>query len=175
MQLNAMPCGPQYARSRADYAVRIPASDNYIVDITIIDATRNLSSAAISNYKAGAETEKAFDQKVDQYTKTRFKQLTTAQLRVLAADYRGGLSSCSIGYGQEIIEREHLCKPQIPKSVLASRFFQRQSVAIMRAVSYNIMEYRLWRVPVAVPRAGPGVLGGGQRLPVEQEAEMSDD
>jgi hypothetical protein len=81
----------------------------------------NLSSAAISNYKAGAETENAFDQKVDQYTKTRFKQLTTAQLRVLAADYRGGLSSCSIGYGQEIIERE-LCKPQIPKSVLASRF-----------------------------------------------------
>ena len=45
----------------------------------------------------------------------------------------------------------------------------------MRAVTYNIMEYRLWRVPVAVPRAGPGVLGGGQRLPVEQEAEMGDD
>jgi hypothetical protein len=39
----------------------------------------------------------------------------------------------------------------------------------------KIMEYRLWRVPVAVPRAGPGVLGGGQRLPVEQEAEMGDD
>jgi hypothetical protein len=32
-------------------------------------------------------------------------------------------------------------------------------------------------VPVAVPRAGPasGVLDGGQRLPVEQEAEMDDD
>jgi hypothetical protein len=111
---SAMPCDPQYARSRADYAVRTPAGENYIVDVTIIDASRNLSSAAISNYKVGAETEKAF---------------ATAQLRVLAADYRGGLSSCSIGYCHEIIEREHLCRPQIPKSVLASRFFQRQSVA----------------------------------------------
>jgi hypothetical protein len=158
-------------------------ANNYIVDITIIDATRNLSSAAISNHKADAETEKAFNQKVDQYTKTCYKQHTTAQLRVLAADYRGGLSSCSIGYGQEIIEKEHLCKPQIPKSVLASRFFQRQSVAILRAVTYKItgMENRHAsgrRMPVVVPtvtgRAGPGVLGGGQRLPlaVEPETEM---
>jgi hypothetical protein len=38
------------------------------------------------------------------------------------------------------------------------------------------MECRLWSVPVAVPRAGPGMLEGGQlkRLPLalEQEAEM---
>jgi hypothetical protein len=41
-----------------------------------------------------------------------------------------------------------------------------------------MMEYQLWRVLVVVPGGaarGPEVMGGGQRLPVEQEAGMGED
>ena len=50
-------------------------------------------------------------------------------------------------------------------SVIASRLYQRVSVAVQRAIAYNIMEYRLWRVPVAVPGVWQlaGNKGGGAK------------
>jgi hypothetical protein len=38
------------------------------------------------------------------------------------------------------------------------RLYQRVSVAIIRAIAYNVMEYRCWRVPVAVPVAAPAAV-----------------
>ena len=79
------------------------------------------------------------------------------QLRIAAYDFRGGPCEGTLNYTKEIAHREHDSKPWIPYSVVASRLFQRVSVAIQRAVAYNVMEYRAWRVPVAVPQ---GAVGG---------------
>ena len=50
---------------------------------------------------------------------------------------------------QSIIARESTSKPMTPKSVIAARVYSRISVAIQRAIAYNTMEFRLWRVPAA--------------------------
>ncbi len=163
-----------YSSSRADVAVRTPSGANYVVDVTIVDATCGPAPAS-DNYIAGKGTEKAFDDKVVQHVQRFPKIDVQTQLRIAAFDLRGGMSECTIGYAQEIITREHEANPLIPKSVVASRLYQRLSVSVVRSVAYNAMEYRIWRVPVAVPRAPPAPLpvahGGGVGVqPVETEA-----
>ena len=139
-----------FARSRADLAVRTPGGANYVVDVTIVDATIGLDPAN-NNYVVGKGTEKAFDDKVAQY-QLRFPNMDIpSQFRAAAFDFRGGASKGTVEYMQEIARREHKSNPAIPFSVVASRLYQRVSVAIQRAVAYNAMEYRYWRVPVAVP------------------------
>ena len=55
-------------------------------------------------------------------------------------------------YLREIIDRESSkCEGLTHKSIIASRLYQRVSVAIQKSVAYNILEYRYWRVPVRVP------------------------
>jgi hypothetical protein len=139
----------KYARSRADISVRATGV-HYIVDATIVDAT-NGPKPANTPYEAGKATEEAFKDKVKQYTVVRFNGLSEQLLRVAAFDIRGGPSSSTLAYLKEIKHRERRNNPGIPKSVIAARLYQRVSVAIQRAIAYNIMEYRLWRVPVPVP------------------------
>jgi hypothetical protein len=156
---DCMPTDPKakkdYSGSRCDIAVRTPGGDNYVVDVTIVDATRNPAPAPTTNYIAGKGIEKAHADKVKQYVK-RFPQIDVkTQFRPAAADMRGGISMDTKVYLQGIARREVACNPAIPYSVAASRVFQRFSVSIQRAVAYNAMEYRVWRVPVAVPQALP--------------------
>ena len=74
----------------------------------------------------------------------------------------------TLSYLKEIKKRESKNKPSTPKSVVASRLYQRISVAIIRAIAYNVMEYRLWRVPVAVPLAVAAPLAlAAQAVPVD--------
>jgi len=140
------PSDPKFAASRADIGVRAHSGANYVVDVTIIDATLGQLP---NTYIPGKATDKAFNDKVEQYT-TRFKKLDAcAQLRVAAFDTRGGPSKGTLGYMKSIISRESKSKPLTPKSVIAARVYSRISVAIQRAIAYNTMEYRLWRVPAA--------------------------
>ena len=142
------PSHQDFSRSRADVAVRTPGGSNYIVDVTFVDAS--LGPQLANNYTSGLGTEKAFDEKVAQY-KYRFPTIVPSQMRIGAFDIRGGMSKGTVAYLQEIIDREHISHPTIPKSEVASRLYQRVSVAIQRSVAYNAMEYRYWRVPVALP------------------------
>ena len=87
-----------------------------------------------------------------QYTSTRFN-LDQRRFRAAAFDLRGAPSKSTLSYLKEIRNRESNHNKWIPKSVIAGRLYQRVSVAIIRAIAYNVMEYRLWRVPVAVPVA----------------------
>ena len=56
-----------------------------------------------------------------------------------------------------LTRREISHNKSTPKSVrvVACRLYQRVSVAIIRALASKVMEYRCWRVSVAVPVAAP--------------------
>ena len=139
------PSSPAFIRSRADLYVRTPGGASYIVDVTIIDATRDPSPAA--TYVMGAATELAQHEKMVQY-KTRFPRLDVpSQLRVAAFDVRGGISTGTYAYFQEIIARESASKPSTPKSVIANRVYSRFSVSVQRSIANNIMEFRYGQVP----------------------------
>ena len=139
------PSSPAFTRSRADLYVRTPGGASYIVDVTIIDATRDPSPAA--TYVMGAATELAQHEKMVQY-KTRFPRLDVpSQLRVAAFDVRGGISTGTYAYFQEIIARESASKPSTPKSVIANRVYSRFSVSVQRSIANNIMEFRYGQVP----------------------------
>ena len=148
----AVPTDAKFAKSRADVFVRPPGSLGYIVDATIVDATLGLEPAPNTSYEAGKATEQAFDEKVTQYTSERFI-LDKQRFRAAAFDFRGAPSKSTLVYMKEIKHREIKANPKTPRSVIACRLYQRISVAIQRAIAYNVMEYRLWRVPVAVPVA----------------------
>ena len=148
----AVPTDAKFAKSRADVFVRPPGSLGYIVDATIVDATLGLEPAPNTSYEAGKATEQAFDEKVTQYTSERFT-LDKQRFRAAAFDFRGAPSKSTLVYMKEIKHREIKANPKTPRSVIACRLYQRISVAIQRAIAYNVMEYRLWRVPVAVPVA----------------------
>jgi hypothetical protein len=172
----AQPTEQKYARSRADISVRANGV-HYIVDVTIVDATLG-AKPVNTTYEAGKATEQAYNDKVTQYTVTRFSGLSEQQLRVAAFDPRGGPSKSTLAYLKEIKRRECSHKPTIPKSVIAARLYQRVSVAVQRAVAYNVMEYRLWRVPVAVPIprvAGPSAVSaaGPRRRRVSTQRQGS--
>ena len=145
-----------------------------MVEVTIVDAALTLK--ANSKYTVGKGTEAAYNRKLDQYS-NRFPGLDVeTQLRILAVDLRGGLSEYANVYLQEICKREHRSKPLIPYSVVASRLYQRVSVAIQRAVAYNVMEFRYWRVPATVPGAtmpavppGAAQAVGGASLDMETD------
>ena len=150
----------KYARSRADVFSRPPGTIGYIIDATIVDAT--LAAAAPANntpYQAGKATEQAFADKVKQYTQERFN-VDPSQFQAAAFDMRSAPSKSTLDYLKQLKQRECDSNKAIPPSVVASRLYQRVSVAIIRSVAYNVLEYRLWRVPVAVPRppAGPGAV-----------------
>ena len=145
----AMPTLPKYARSRADVFVRPPGSLGYIVDATLVDATLGPVPAPNTSYEAGKATEQAFVDKVTQYTSERFN-VDPQRFRGAAFDIRGAPSKSTLVYLKEIKNRESKSSPMTPRSVIACRLYQRVSVAIQRAIAYNVMEYRLWRVPVAV-------------------------
>ena len=80
--------------------------------------------------------------------------LDPRSFRAAAFDIRGAPSKSTLAYLKEIKNRESKFNPKTPRSVIACRLYQRVSVAIQRAIAYNIMEFRLWRVPVAVPVLG---------------------
>ena len=145
----ALPTLPKYARSRADVFVRPPGSLGYIVDATLVDATLGPVPAPNTSYEAGKATEQAFVDKVTQYTSERFN-VDPQRFRGAAFDIRGAPSKSTLVYLKEIKNRESKSNPMTPRSVIACRLYQRVSVAIQRAIAYNVMEYRLWRVPVAV-------------------------
>ena len=90
-----------------------------------------------------------------QYTSTRFSGLDPRRFRAAAFELRGAPSKSTLTYLKEIKHREISHNKSTPKSVVACRLYQRVSVAIIRAIAYNVMEYRCWRVPVAVPVAAP--------------------
>ena len=101
----------------------------------------------------GEGTEEAFCTKVAEHTE-RFPDSDVAKnLRVGNCDLRGGLGKGFLAYIKELNAREHRNNKHIRKSVIASRNYQRISVAIQRCVAYNVAEYRYWRVPVAAPAA----------------------
>ena len=146
------PSHPDYARSRADFAVRTPGGASYVVDVTIVDATLG-PKPSNSKYVVGKATNKAFDDKVAQY-KLRFPRMDIlSQFRAAAWDLRGGASDGTVDYLKEIAHREHMSNPNVSLSVVSSRLYQRVSVAIQRAIAYNAMEYRYWWVPVTVSQA----------------------
>ena len=70
-----------------------------------------------------------------------------SQLRVAAFDVRGGISTGTYAYFQEIIARESASKPSTPKSVIANRVYSRFSVSVQRSIANNIMEFRYGQVP----------------------------
>ena len=138
------PSEPKFASSRADIGVHTYSGANYLVDVTIIDAT---IGQLPNTFIPGKETDKAFDDKVTQYT-GRFKHLNpNTQLRIAAFDVRGGPSTATLGYMKSIIARESKSKPLTPKSVIAARVYSRISVAIQRAIAYSALEYKAWRLP----------------------------
>ena len=151
----AVPTASKYAKSRADVFARPPGSLGYIVDATIVDATLGPAPATNTSYEAGKATEQAFTDKVTQYTSTRFSGLDPRRFRAAAFELRGAPSKTTLAYLKEIKHREISHNKSTPKSVVACRLYQRVSVAIIRAIAYNVMEYRCWRVPVAVPVAAP--------------------
>jgi len=148
------PTAQKYARSRADIFSRPPNSLGYVIDVTVVDATSGPAPATNTSYKAGKGTEQAFDNKMTKYTQKRFK-LTKSQFRAAAFDIRGAPSTSTLRYLKELKLRESESNRSIPRSVIASRLYQRVSVAIIQTVAINVMEFRLLRVPVAVPVAGP--------------------
>ena len=83
-------------------------------------------------------------------------------------------SSAAVAYAKEIARREHYHNVLVPYSVCSSRLFQRLSVAIQRAVTYNVMEYRATRVPVAVPGLA-AARGAVPVLPVQGGQDDDDD
>jgi hypothetical protein len=151
----ALPTAQKYAKSRADIFSRPPNSLGYIIDVTVVDATSGPAPATNTSYEAGKGTEQAFDDKVTKYTQKRFNNLTKSQFRAAAFDIRGAPSRSTLRYLKELKFRESQSNRSIPRSVIASRLYQRVSVAIIQSVAYNVMEFRLLRVPVAVPVAGP--------------------
>ena len=98
---------------------------------------------------------KKFTAKVTQFTSTRFSGLDPRRFRAAAFELRGAPSKSTLAYLKEIKHRESRNYKSTPQSVIACRLYQRVSVAIIRAIAYNVMEYRCWRVPVAVPVAAP--------------------
>ena len=111
-----------------------------------------------TSYEAGKATETAFTAKVTQYTSTRFSGLDPRRFRAAAFELRGAPSKSTLVYLKEIKHREISHNKSTPRSVIACRLYQRVSVAIIRAIAYNVMEYRCWRVPVAVPVAAPAAV-----------------
>ena len=150
--LDIRPSKDEYRGSRGDAFVRTPSGANYVVDVTIVNAASDYEHANIT-FKAGEETEQAFKDKVAQYSEERFPTMDAkANLRIAAFDVRGGASKGTLDYLREIIDRESSkCEGLTHKSIIASRLYQRVSVAIQKSVAYNILEYRYWRVPVRVP------------------------
>ena len=164
----------KFLKSRCDVAVRTTDGINYVVDATITDAALGPKP---ENYKhsVGKGTDEAFDEKVAQHV-TRFPRIDIkTQFRAASWDIRGGVSTGTVAYIQEIARREHRAHPMIPYSVVASRMFQRLSVAIQRAVAYNTMEYRFWRVPVAVPGVARGLVAAQAPVPVEVDSGEDDE
>ena len=154
----AIPTDAQFAKSRADLFVRLPDGSSYIVDITVVDAT--LGSKPINTpYEAGKATEQAFNDKMKQYSTTRFTGIDPKMLRMGAWDLRGGPSKSTLNYLKEIKHRESHHYPKIPRSVIACRIYQRTSVAIQRAIAYNVMEYRYVGLHVPRPLAAMPVAG----------------
>ena len=76
-----------------------------------------------------------------------------APLAASATLFRGAPSKSTLVYVKEIKLCEIKANPKTPKSVIACRLYQRISVVIRRTIACNVMEYRLWRVPVEVPVA----------------------
>ena len=180
---------PKWDRSRGDVGVRTADGRSlYIVDVTIVDAT--LSLKPNKPYKMGEGTEEAFCTKVAEHTE-RFPDSDVAKnLRVGNCDLRGGLGKGFLAYLKELNAREHRNNKHIRKSVIASRNYQRISVAIQRCVAYNVAEYRYWRVPVAAPAAraeslpvaaaaagglmmGEGAAGGHNDAPLARGLRLS--
>ena len=153
----AVPTESRFAKSRADVFSRPPGSLGYIVDATIVDATLGPAPATNTSYEAGKATEQAFAEKVTQYTSTRFN-LDVGRFRAAAFELRGAPSKSTLNYLKEIKNRESNCNKSTPRSVIACRLYQRVSVAILRAIAYNVMEYRCWKVPVAVPVVPPAAV-----------------
>ena len=165
----AQPTDAKFAKSRADIHVRLPNGFNYVVDVTLVDSTL-APLPANTPYIVGKVAEQAFNDKVTQYTSTRFN-LDKRHLRAAAFDIRGAPSESTLKYLMEIAKRQESYHPGSHYSVIASRIYQRVSVAVQRAIAYNVMEYRLWRVPVAVP--GVWQLAGNKGGALRESAPLS--
>ena len=86
-------------------------------------------------------------------------------------DIRGAPSESTLKYLMEIAKRHESYHPGSHYSVIASRIYQCVSVAVQRAIAYNVMEYRLWRVPVAV--SGVWQLAGNKGGALRESAPLS--
>ena len=93
----------------------------------------------------------------------RGADLTHLSTSVVLIEHTVSLSGCRgadlthLSTSVVLIESHHY--PKIPRSVIACRIYQRTSVAIQRAIAYNVMEYRYVGLHVPRPLAAMPVAG----------------